>query len=197
MNHLGFQSCKADPDLWMTEAQADDGIFCWEHALLHVDDALVISHQAERVIRTEIGKYFCVKENSIKEPSLYLGNKVSKVIMENGTKAWSFSSSQCVQAAVNNVESYLKSKGKSLATRAASPFATGHRPEIDVTEELDATDAAYYQSLIGILRWIVELGRVDISTEASMMASCVALPRSGHLDQVYHIFACLKKKHNS
>ena len=43
----------------------------------------------------------------------------------------------------------------------------------------------------------MELGRVDVTTEASMMASCMALPRSGHLDQVYHIFAYLKKKHNS
>ena len=197
MDHLGFQSCKDDPDLWMREAQADDGTFYWEYVLLYVDDALVISHHAERVIRTEIGKYFYVKENSIGEPSLYFGNKVSKVILENGIKAWSFSSSQYVQAAVNNVESYLKSKGKSLATKAASPFTTGYRPEIDVSEELNATDAAYYQSLVGILRWIVELGRVDIATEASMMASCMALPRSGHLDQVYHIFAYLKKKHNS
>ena len=43
----------------------------------------------------------------------------------------------------------------------------------------------------------MELVRVDVTTEESMMASCMALPKSGHLDQVYHIFADLKKKHNS
>ena len=78
-----------------------------------------------------------------------------------------------------------------------SPFTTGYRPEVDVTDELNSTDAAYYQSLIGILRWIVELGRVDITTEVSMMASCMALPRLGHLKQLYHIFAYLKVKHNT
>ena len=29
------------------------------------------------------------------------------------------------------------------------------------------------------------------------MASCMAMPRQGHLDQLYHVLAWLKKKHNS
>ena len=72
-----------------------------------------------------------------------------------------------------------------------------YRPEIDTTAELNATDAAYYQSLIGILRWMVELGRVDICLEVSMMSSHLVLPREGHLSQLFHIFAYLKKYHNS
>jgi hypothetical protein len=63
--------------------------------------------------------------------------------------------------------------------------------------ELNPTEAAYYQSLIGVLRWIVELGRVDICLEVSMMSSQLALPREGHLEQVLHIFAHLKKYHNA
>ena len=62
---------------------------------------------------------------------------------------------------------------------------------------MNPTEAAYYQSLIGILRWIVELGRVDITCEVSMMASMMALPRSGHLHQLFHIFVYLKQRHNS
>ena len=197
MNHLGFKSCRGDPDVWMRPAQKDDGSTYWEYVLLYVDDALCISQRAESVIRTEIGKYFYVKEESIGAPKIYLGNKVSKVTMENGIKAWSFSSSQYVQAAVANVEDYLKKHGKSLPTKASAPISNGYRPEIDVTPELDVKEAAYYQSLIGILRWIVELGRADICVEASMMASCMALPRRGHLEQLYHIFAYLRNKHNS
>ena len=66
---------------------------------------------------------------------------------------------------------------------------------MDVSRELNETDAAYYQSLIGILRWIVELGQVDVCLEVSMMSSHLALPREGHLEQVLHIFAYLKKSH--
>jgi hypothetical protein len=52
-------------------------------------------------------------------------------------------------------------------------------------------------SQIGILRWCVELGRVDIITEVSMLASHLALPREGHLEAVFHIFSYLDQKHNS
>ena len=102
-----------------------------------------------------------------------------------------------MQDAVNNVEQYLKSKGKKLMAKAPAPMTNGYRPEIDISEELPDDEASYYHSLIGVLRWIVELGRVDINTEVSMMSSHLALPRSGHLDEVFHIFAYLKKKHNS
>ena len=63
-------------------------------------------------------------------------------------------------------------------------MTTSYRPELDVTPELSDADASYYQSLIGILRWIVELGRVDICLEVSMMSLHLALPRIGHLHQV-------------
>ena len=29
-----------------------------------------------------------------------------------------------------------------------------------------------------------------------MMSSCMAMPRQGHLDKLYHVFALLKNKHN-
>ena len=44
---------------------------------------------------------------------------------------------------------------------------------------------------------MVELGRVDICCEILMMSSSLALPRSGHLKQLYHIFSYLKKHHNT
>ena len=47
------------------------------------------------------------------------------------------------------------------------------------------------------MHWIVELGRVDIETEVSLLASHVALPRKGHLQTVLHIYAYMKNRHNS
>ena len=58
-------------------------------------------------------------------------------------------------------------------------------------------ETSFYQSQIGVLRWMVELGRVDIITEVSMLASQLAAPREGHLEAVYRIFAYLKAKHNA
>ena len=44
---------------------------------------------------------------------------------------------------------------------------------------------------------MVELGRIDMITEFSMMASFLALPREGHLENIFHVFAYLKIEHNS
>ena len=90
----------------------------------------------------------------------------------------------------------MASKGKSLL-KAKSLFTNHYQHEINTSRELDPTEVSYYQSLIGTVRWIVQLGRVDITVEASLMASYIALPREGHLEQLYHIFANLKAKHNT
>jgi hypothetical protein len=84
-----------------------------------------------------------------------------------------------------------------LKKKATAPITTDYRPELDASPELNPSDAAYYQSLIGILQWAVELGRIDITCEVSMLSSLLALPCEGHLQQVYHIFAYLKCHHNS
>lgn len=197
MKHLDFQSCPADPDVWLRPAKKADGSECYEYVLLYTDDVLVVSERGEHLLRNGIGKYFELKEESIGPPDLYLGGRLRKVTLENGVKAWAFSSSQYVQEAVKNVEKYLASRDRKLPSKAETPIRTSYRPELDVSPVLGPTDAAYYQSLIGILRWIVELGRVDVCLEVSMMSSHLAMPRDGHLLAVFHIFAYLKKYHNT
>ena len=43
----------------------------------------------------------------------------------------------------------------------------------------------------------MELGRIDIITEVSMLASQLALPREGHLEAAFQIFGYLKGHHNA
>ena len=50
---------------------------------------------------------------------------------------------------------------------------------------------------MGILRWIVELVRVEICLEVSLMSSHLALYREGRLFKLFHIFAYLKWKHRA
>ena len=113
-------------------------------------------------------------------------------------EAWNFSSSQYVREAFSNVEKFLQDlDGSMLSIKIDAPLSNGYRPELDSSPELDVADGDYYQSLIGILRWMVELGRIDICFEVSMMSSHLALPRESHLAQVFHILVYLKKNHNS
>ena len=196
-DELGFESSLADPDVWFREATRQDGTKYYEYVLLYVDDCLVISENAEKVLRKEIGKYWELKEESIGLPTIYLGGSMRQVELENGTKVWAFGSTQYVKSAVDNVETYLKKRGKALPARVSTPLSSNYRPELDTSEELNPDDAAYFQSLIGILRWMVELGRVDVCTEVSMLSSHLALPREGHLQELFHIFGYLKKHHNA
>ena len=46
--------------------------------------------------------------------------------------------------------------------------------------------------MIGVLRWAVELGRLDILLETSLLSAYLASPGEGHLEAVYHIFGYLK-----
>ena len=197
MEHLGFKSKAGDPDVWMRPATRADGSATYEYVLLYTDDCLVVADDAESILKGEIGRYFQLKPASIGPPKIYLGGHLRQVEIDQGTRAWAFSSTQYVQSAVKNVEEYLAKRGKSLTPKANDVIPKGYRPEIDVTPELDPGEASYYQSLIGIMRWMVEIGRVDICTEVSMMSSHLALPRKGHLEALFHMFAYLKKHHNS
>ena len=168
----------------------------WQFVLLYTDDILAIMCDPETFLRTEIGTRFTLKESSIGPPTQYLGNKLSNVTLSNGISAWTFSSSQYTQSVVTNVKESLAKEGRKLPTRVRSPWPTNYRPESDISPELSPTKASYFQSVIGILRWIVELGRADIAMETSALASMMANPRVGHLNAVYYMFAFLEKHHN-
>ena len=49
-----------------------------------------------------------------------------------------------------------------------------------------------FQNLIGVLQWIVELGRIDVHLETSLLSQYLAQPRIGHLEQACNIFRYLK-----
>jgi hypothetical protein len=44
---------------------------------------------------------------------------------------------------------------------------------------------------------MIEIGRIDIATEVSLLSSYLAQPHEGHLEAALHIMGYLKLKHNS
>ena len=120
--------------------------------------------------------------------------------LDNGVKAWSSPPSQYVQAVVKNVEEYLErhdNKRWKLPANANTPMQATYNPVLDVSPELDTKYAPYYELLIGVLHWMVELGRVDICLEVSLLSSHLALLREGHFEQVLQVFLYLKNFHNT
>ena len=61
----------------------------------------------------------------------------------------------------NNLRFNKKLSDLNYSPRA--PFSsTDHKSELDVSSECGGDQTNYFQNLIGVLRWIVELGRIDI-----------------------------------
>ena len=51
--------------------------------------------------------------------------------------------------------------------------------------------------MIGVMRWMVEIGRIEITTEGSLLSSQLSYPRKGHFEFALHMMGYLKWKHNS
>ena len=94
-------------------------------------------------------------------------------------------------ALVNNVEETLAKKGLRLPSKCLTPISHEYRPEMDATGELKSDGVQWYQEIIGSLRWAIDIGRVDILHEVSLLSKHLALPREGHLEQVIHVVGYL------
>ena len=166
--------------------------------LLYVDDCLYIHHSAEEELK-KIDKFLNIKAGSIGDPDIYLGAKVKPMKMNNGVTGWAIRPSKYINEVIKNCEKWIQENmaEHKHSCRSSNPFPTDDDPDLDTTAELDEEQAAYHQSQIGILHWIVELGRIESATEVSLLASHVALLRKGHLQTLFHMYAYLKKRHNS
>ena len=72
-----------------------------------------------------------------------------------------------------------------------------YKSELDVSLECNNEQTNYFLNLIGVLRWIVELGRIDIAYEVSSLSKFLARHRTGHIYQALHIFKYLEAHVNN
>ena len=197
---MGFVPTIADPDVYRKPSAKENGFKYYEYILVYVDDVLIISHNTATHLESIQAQYE-LNPTSIGPPSRYLGADVRKVTRPGdptGREYWSLSANTYVKNAVRNVKLLLQGDGRNLKSTAKSPFSsTTYRPETDTTDECNQEGASRYSQLIGVLRWAVELGRIDMYTEVSLLSQHLALPRVGHLEAVYHIFAYLNKHEKS
>jgi hypothetical protein len=138
---------------------------------------------------------YVLKAGSVGKPMTYLGPKVSKYRLEHSENTdkvrWSLSAEDYVNRAVKDVETELEKVGKTLPTKVTTPTTADYRPELDQSKELGPDQATYFAGPIGVLRWCIELGRIDIIVELSLLSRFLACPREGHLQQAFHVFGVI------
>ncbi len=163
-----------------------------------VDDILAISHAPHGVLDV-IAQKVTLKPGSIEEPKHYLGANISRCTVLDGNgelpmkQVWTMSAQEYIKRAIEEDERELNESGQFIPKKIEMPLSSGYRPELDFMPELSAQQTNYYQGLIGILRWVVELGRIDIIMPVSFLSCYLVSPQEGHLQQAYQIFACLKQ----
>jgi Reverse transcriptase (RNA-dependent DNA polymerase) len=193
LRSMEFTMCLADNDVWMRKATRSDGSPYWEYVLVYTDDILAVSLKPQAIL-DGLSDHYVLKEGSVGPPTQYLGAQVSRFSHphEPEKEYWAMSSEKYGKEAIRNVRNWLEANGlPGLKSRASSVLPSNYRPELDCTDYCDAKLGQYYQEMIGVLRWLVELGRVNVCTEVSIMASYAAAPRRGHFDAVLHIFSFL------
>jgi hypothetical protein len=147
-----------------------------------------------------INGYMPLKPSSVGNLDILLGAKLRQTQLAHGILAWGLSPSKYVAQAVKNCEKHLTNKLNSifwLPQRADNPFPYDYCLESDLSNPLDPECSSFYLHLIGVMRWMVELGPIDIATKVSLLLSHLAYPCKGHLETALHMMACLQQKHNT
>ena len=124
---------------------------------------------------------------------MYLDASLQKVLTAGDTACWEFFLNKYVRAAATNLEERLIKTDHQLPFWCDTPMRIEYHPSGDISRELNAYRIQIYQDLIWILRWAVEVGRVDILLEVSLLLSHLALLRAGPIQAVYIVFVYLKQ----
>jgi hypothetical protein len=138
----------ADQDLWYkASVRPEDAFEYYSYMLLYMDDVLCRGNDSLSMLK-ELDHYFKMKAGSIGDPDIYLGAKLRKTTLPNSVQAWGVSSSKYVHEAVRNTEEYLAKNfdGRKLLKRAPTLFENDYSAEMDITPELNASQATYFQS---------------------------------------------------
>mmetsp|Transcript_686 Transcript_686/g.996 ORF Transcript_686/g.996 Transcript_686/m.996 type:complete len:261 (+) Transcript_686:1341-2123(+) len=187
----------------MRKARKPCGFLYREYLLAYVDDILILSHAPHAVIDS-LSQRVTFKAGSVEVPKKsYLGDDVFRVTIHDGSpnepakQVWAMSATEYVKRSIQEVEREFALQDAYLPKRTETPLSSGYRPELDFSAELEDSQVNYYQGLIGVLRWIVELGRIDLIIPVSLLPRYMVSPREGHLQQCYHIFAYLKQLNRS
>ena len=164
-----------------------------------VYDVLDISEEAGPIL-AHIGEYFKLKAGSVCPPTNYLGTKLHFTRLLNGVAACGVSPSQYVQEATKCCKKHVDKifKGKYIwFGKAPNPFVMNYDPCTDISTVCTANKVSYFQSLIGVMRWMVEIGRIDIATEISFFSSHMVIPQEVHLEADICVMSYFHLKHNS
>jgi Reverse transcriptase (RNA-dependent DNA polymerase) len=150
LKEMGFSSSRAEPDIWMRD-KGDH----YEYIAVYVDDLLIASREPSKIVKIleEIHKF---KLKGSGPTSFHLGCNFFRD--EDGVLCYAPK-----RYILRMLDTFKRPFGKQPKQYVA-PLEGGDHPELDDSELLEIEDIKVYQSLIGALQWVIQIGRFDITT---------------------------------
>ena len=188
--------------MYRKRATKPSGEEYYEYLVVYVDDIICVSVNPKYWMDILQTSY---RLRDVGLPNKFLGSNIKqwKYVDNNGSmqNCWALGSETYVKEACKVAEEQMKQHNlKYPSTRrhgSNSPFSsTAYRPELDSTLFCDNDLTTVYQTLLGVLRWIIELGRIDILHEVSLLSQYLVQPRHGHLSQACNIIRYLMNRHS-
>ena len=179
LRDMGFFQSRAERDIWMKDCGDH-----YEYIAVYVDDLLIASKDPAAIIKVLREKYdFKLKGTGPIE--FHLGCDFFRDAENN----LCYAPRKYILKMLDNYERIFGVKPKQFA----SPLVKGDHPETDDSPLLEIEGIKIYQSLIGGLQWVIQIGRFDVSTAVMTMSRFRAAPRQGHLERVKRIHGYLSK----
>jgi Reverse transcriptase (RNA-dependent DNA polymerase) len=179
LKEMGFSSSRAEPDIWMRD-RGDH----YEYIAVYLDDLLIASYEPDEIVKTleELHKF---KLKGSGPTSFHLGCD----FFRDKDGVLCYAPKKYILRMLDTFERLFGKQPKQYV----APLEGGDHPELDDSELLEIEDIKVYQSLIGALQWVIQIGRFDITTHVMTLSRFRAAPRHGHLDRVKRIYGYLSK----
>ena len=136
--------------VWIKRAPKEDGSPYYKMMLIYVDDVLHIAEDPEEDMK-KLAQVYRLK-GGISTPDRYLGGNIERVQTSDGSVAWSLSCYDYLINAIKQVEDELSQKDLTLKRFGTGlrPYPACYKPEVDVSQVLDAERTNRFQQLIGL-----------------------------------------------
>jgi len=157
----------------------------YEYIAVYVDDLMILSKDPQPIVDKLQGPPHNFKLKGTGDISFHLGCD----FFRDATGASCYAPRKYIEKILDNYKRIFGSNPKP----ATSPLVGGDHPEIDSSPLLDIDDIKIYQSLIGALQWIIQIGRFDVGTAIMTLSRFRAAPRVGHMDRVKRVHGYLSK----
>ena len=182
LRSFGFRTTRFDQDIWYKLGKDKK---TYNYVCTHVDDFCIFSKNPQPIM-DQIKSIFTIKGEG--PPEYYLGNDYKR----DSKGRWNIGCKTYIKEGVARIEKLFEI----VLPKRDIPMSQGDHPELDTSVLLGDSDHTKYQMLIGMLNWIVTIGRIDIAFAVTSLSRFVASPREGHMKRALHVFGYLKKKMN-